>query len=165
MRRQGLFIVTVALMSSLAWADGSAVVAVTLSPAGSFKGKSTKVTGNAYKTADGGVAAENIQVDLRGIKTGIELRDKHTKKHLEADKYPYAKLIKASGKGGKGKALIEIKGIKREVEGTYKVEGSTLMAEFKLHLPDVKITDISYMSVGVEDDVTIDVSVPLKDKK
>jgi hypothetical protein len=154
----------VAMMSSWAWADGSAVVAVTLSPAGSFKGKCSKVIGHAYKTADG-VAAENIQVDLRGMKTGIELRDKHTKRYLEADKHPYAKLIKASGKGGKGKALVEIKGIKREVEGTYKIQGSNLMAQFKLHLPDVKITDISYMSVGVEDDVTIDVSVPLKDKK
>jgi hypothetical protein len=164
MTRSSLLLCSLAIFTSSIWADGTATVSVSLTPAGSFKGKSTKVTGNAYKTADG-VAAENISVDLRDIKTGIDLRDKHTKKHLEIEKYPFAKLISATGKGGKGKAMVEVHGIKKEVEGTYKVEGHTLHASFKLHLPDVNITDISYMGVGVDDDVTIDVSVPIKDKK
>lgn len=136
-------------------------VAVTLNPAGSFKAETTSVKGFATKTADG-VMAENIEVDLRTLTTGISLRDKHTKKHLMADKYPMAKLIKATGKGGKGTATIEIKGIKDEVSGTYEIKGDSLVAKFPIHLKDLKIEDINYMGVGVEDDVQLTVTVPIK---
>ncbi|MCC6138864.1 MAG: YceI family protein [Bdellovibrionaceae bacterium] len=138
-----------------------AVVDVKLSPAGSFKGETSKVTGSAQKTADG-VTAENIEVDLTSLKTGVDLRDKHTKERLMVDKHPKAKLIKAEGKGGKGKATIEIKGIQKEVTGTYKIAGNMLQAQFKMLLSDLDIKNVRYMGVGAKDEVIISVTVPIK---
>lgn len=146
--------------SSLTWA-ASAEVDVTLSPAGSFKAKTGDIKGFATVKGDE-VSAQNIVVNLKGLKTGIELRDKHTLKHLETDKHPQAVLVMGKGKGGKGTGKIRIKGIEKEISGTYKVKGKDLQAEFKLNLPDFKITNIKYMGVGVEDEVVLHVSVPVK---
>ncbi len=150
-----------------AWANqsraSSVAIAAVLNPAGDFVAKTEQVTGSAYKTAKG-VAAENIVVDLRNLKTGIELRDKHTKEHLEVGKYPTAKLIKATGENGKGSADFEIRGTKVHSNGDYKIVGSNIEATFKIHLPDVKIANISYHGLGVEDDVTVTAIVPLLDK-
>lgn len=159
----GFFVVVSSLLVSVgAFAQNlGASVDVTLTPAGSFQAKTEKVTGTAYKTPDGGVAAENVIVALNTVTTGIELRDKHTRRYLEADKYPTAKLIKATGKDGKGVATIEIKGIQKQYNGTYKVEGNTLKASFKVHLPDVKITGVKYMGIGVAEDVTVNIALPL----
>lgn len=135
-------------------------VDVTLSPAGSFVAETTKVKGSAYQTPNG-IAARDIEVDLNSLSTGIGLRDKHLKDHLQVTKYPMAKLSAAIGKNGQGKALIEIKGVKKQVTGSYKIEGSQLNAEFKIHLPDLGLEDMNYMGVGVDDDVTIHVTLPI----
>ncbi|RYZ68942.1 MAG: YceI family protein, partial [Proteobacteria bacterium] len=108
------------------------------------------------------VMAQNIVVNLKSLKTGVELRDKHTLKHLEVQKYPDAVLTMAKGKGGKGVGKIKIRGIEKPISGTYTVSGSELNAEFKLNLPDFKITGIKYMGVGVEDEVVLHVAVPVK---
>jgi polyisoprenoid-binding protein YceI len=92
----------------------------------------------------------------------VELRDKHTQKHLQTDKFPEAVLVSATGKGGKGTGTIKIKGIEKPISGTYKIEGQVLKAQFKLALTDFDIKDINYMGVGVEDEVKLDVSVPVK---
>ena len=135
---------------------------VTLSPAGSFVGKSTKVTGTAYKTANG-VAAENVTIDLSSLSTGVGLRDKHTKEHLDVAKYPQAKLIKAVGHDGKGEALVEIHGVKQKVAGTYKIEGNVLKAQFPIELSKVNIGNIRYMGIGVKDVVTVKIDLPIGD--
>lgn len=146
--------------SGITWA-ASAVVDVALSPAGSFKAKTGEVKGFAIKKGEE-VSAQNIVVSLRGLKTGVELRDKHTLKHLETDKHPDAVLVSAKGKNGKGVGKIRIRGIEKNISGTYKIKGTELMAEFKLKLPDFKITDINYLGVGVEDEVVLHVAVPVK---
>lgn len=153
-----LFILT-AFVPQLAQAS-DVKVDVTLSPAGSFVAETTKVKGSAYQTPNG-IAARDIEVDLNSLSTGIGLRDKHLKNHLQVSKYPIAKLSAAIGKNGQGKALIEIKGVKKQVAGTYSINGHQLNAEFKVHLPDLGLTDMSYMGVGVDDDVTIHVTLPI----
>lgn len=152
--------VTALLFSSLTWA-ASATVDISLSPAGSFKGKTGDIKGFATKKGDE-VTAQNIVVNLKGLKTGIELRDKHTQKHLETEKYPEAVLVSAKGKGGKGVGKIRIRGVEKDISGTYKVNGSELEAEFKLNLADFKITNVKYMGAGVEDEVVLHVAVPVK---
>jgi ABC-type transport system involved in cytochrome bd biosynthesis fused ATPase/permease subunit len=137
---------------------------VKLSPAGSFVAETKKVKGYAYKTKTG-VAAENVEVEVNSLTTGISLRDKHLKERLLSKKFPKAKLIKAVGKNGVGKASIEIKGIKKTYSGTYTIDGSNLNAKFDINLPDLKITDVSYMGVGVNDKVTVNITLPLKNKK
>jgi len=152
--------VTTLLFSSLTWA-GSAVVDVSLSPAGSFKGKTSDVKGFVTKKGDE-VSAQNIIVSLKNLKTGVELRDKHTQKHLETEKFPEAVLLSAKGKDGKGTGKIKIRGIEKDISGTYKINGNELEAEFKLNLTDFKITNVKYMGAGVDDEVVLHVAVPVK---
>lgn len=139
----------------------SVVVDVVLNPMGDFKAKTSDVKGEAVVNGDT-VSASNIVVNLKNLKTGVELRDKHTQKHLGTDKFPEAVLVSATGKGGKGTGKIKIRGIEKDIAGVYKVDGKTLKAKFKLTLSDFGIEDINYMGVGVEDEVTLNVSVPVK---
>lgn len=141
---------------------GEVAVDVTLSPAGSFKAETKKISGTAHKTADG-VIAENVVIDATTLKTGVSLRDTHLKKRLLTEKFPQIKLVKAVGKDGKGRGIIDIMGTKKNVEGTYTVENNSLNAKFKMKLSDLKITDVNYMGIGVKDEVTVNVSIPLTD--
>ncbi len=134
---------------------------VTLNPMGDFKAKTSDVKGNAILNGDE-VTAQNIVVSLKGLKTGVKLRDEHTQKYLETSKFPDAVLISAKGKGGKGTGKIKIRGIEKDISGTYKVDGNMLNAKFILNIADFKIEDVNYMGVGVEDNVTLVVSVPIK---
>ncbi len=138
-----------------------AEVKVSLSPAGSFVGKTKDVKG-VVETDGSSYTAKNIVVNLTNLETGISLRDKHTKDHLEVQKFPEAKLISATGSGGKGTGTIEIRGIQKTIEGTYKIEGSTLIAEFGVNFPDFNIKGIRYAGLGVKDKGTITVKVPVK---
>ena len=78
------------------------------------------------------------------------------------EKFPQAKLIKAVGKNGTGKALIEVKGMKQEVSGTYKINGHHVEASFPMKLKGLDITDVRYMGVGVKDEVIVSIDIPLK---
>jgi polyisoprenoid-binding protein YceI len=137
-----------------------ATVDVDLIPGGDFKAKVTTVEG--FATLDGNkIKAENIKVILKNIKTGVALRDQHTKKYLMADQYD-AILVKGEGENGKGKGKLKIKNIEKDVAGTYTVQGNEVLATFKVKLSDYDITGIKYMGVGVEDEVILNVRVPLK---
>lgn len=155
----------VALLATMSLSYGAtaqtAVVDVVLNPMGDFKAKTSEVKGEAVVKGDE-VSAQNIVVTLKGLKTGVELRDKHTLKHLDVTKYPEAVLISATGKGGKGTGKIKIRGIEKDISGTYSVKGKILEAKFKLKLSDFGIKEINYMGVGVEDEVTLNVTVPVK---
>lgn len=137
----------------------SAAVEIKLSPAGSFVGKTEEVKGAAKKVGNKFVA-ENIVVNLKSLKTGMGLRDKHTQEHLETAKFPEAILVKAEGENGKGKGVIKIRGIEKAIEGTYKVSGKDLVATFPIKLSDFKIENIRYMSIGVKDMANVTVTVP-----
>lgn len=155
------FLFSIIIFASLALQAQQATVDVVLTPAGSFKGKTADVKGFATKNGDE-FTAKNITVGLKSLKTGVELRDKHTLKHLQVDKHPNAILVSATGKGGKGTGIIKIKGIEKPIAGTYKIAGNTLQAKFPLKISEFGITGIKYMGVGVDDEVVIEVSVPVK---
>lgn len=151
-------------VTSTAFGEGEVLVDVVLSPAGSFQAKTKAVKGYAVKNGDT-IEAKNVIVDLKSLSTGIGLRDTHAKKRLMTDKYPVAKLINAKGSKGVGKALIEIKGKKRLVEGTYKIVGKQLHAEFPMKLSELEINDVRYMTVGVKDEVKLKVVLPIQDSR
>lgn len=134
---------------------------IELTPAGSFKVKCSEVDGFAKKQGSKYVA-QNIKVNVAKLKTGVTLRDKHTKKHLEVNKFPEVVLLSAEGENGKGRGKIKIKNIVKDISGSFKVTGNELTAKFKLQLPDFKIKDIRYLGVGVEDEVVVVVTVPIK---
>ncbi|MCB9073783.1 MAG: YceI family protein [Bdellovibrionaceae bacterium] len=157
-----ILVLSFLLHNQSVFANGSVEIDVKLSPAGSFKAQTKKVQGRAYRNGDD-VVAENIIVDLKNLSTGVGLRDKHLKEHLMVEKYPEAKLVKATGKGGKGVASLIVKGKNQKVEGTYKVKGDTLVAEFPMTLSATDINDVRYMGVGVKDEVIVHVNVPISD--
>jgi polyisoprenoid-binding protein YceI len=135
---------------------------VGLNPAGDFVAESDQVTGQAVENPDGSVEATNIRVPAKSLKSGINLRDEHmTNKYLEADKYPDIILKVAKGKDGKGLAILIIKGKEGKVSGTYAKSATKLKANFSLKISDFNIKDISYKGIGVEDEVKVEVIVPL----
>jgi polyisoprenoid-binding protein YceI len=139
----------------------SASVAIKLSPAGGFTGKTAEVKGTIKKVGDKYVG-ENIIVNLKSLKTGMGLRDKHTQEHLGTDKFPEAILVKAVGEKGIGKGILKIRGIDQPVEGTYTVKGNDLTATFKVTLSKYGIEKVRYMSIGVKDEAVVTVTVPIK---
>ncbi len=154
----------VVMVSSFAMAAGSMVADVTLNPAGDFKASTNEVVGEATQEGDT-VKADNIVVKMGNIETKMPLRNRHAKeKYLEVKKYPEAVLTKAVGQGGKGKGMLKFHGVEKEVSGTYKIEGNTLKASFPIKLSEFNIKGISYMGVGVEDEVKVNISVPVKKK-
>lgn len=150
----------ICLLSLNALAAGQIDVKVTLNLGTSFTITTSEVDGAVKQTGDIFKGAM-IVVHLKNIKTGISLRDSHTLKHLEADKYPDVKLITAEGKAGSGKGTIEIKGITKEISGTYKTDGNTLIADFDLNIKDFKIENVRYLGVSVKDIVHVTAKVPI----
>lgn len=162
MRFISISIITLMFVSTGAFAQVGVVADVVLNPFGNFKAKSEKIKGKA-KRKGALVTAENIIVDLNSLYTGLALRDSHAKeKYLETKKYPTATLIKAEGKDGKGTGVLKIRDIEKPISGTYTIKGSHLTAKFPLKLSDYGIKGISYKGVGVEDDINLEVTVPVE---
>ncbi len=153
------FVLSLLFLSSCVWAS-DAFVDVKLSPAGSFTGHTSDVKG-VVKKAGNRFVAQNIVVNLRSLKTKMSLRDKHTQDYLNTKEHPEAILVKAVGENGRGKGIIRIKGIEKNISGSFKVVGTDLHAEFPLKLSDFKIEGVNYMGVGVKDIINVRVKVPI----
>lgn len=156
-----LIIMMLTITTAFAKSKKSVLVDVQLTPAGSFEIKSSKVKGKVTKEG-GKLIAKKLRISVKSLKTGISLRDKHLHKRLDYKKHPKIEIVEAVGSGGKGKGIIEVRGIKKPFSFTYKENGKSITAKFKLNLKDFKIPDLRYMSVGVEDEVKIIAVVPLK---
>lgn len=151
-----LFIFSVSVM-----AGGKVVLFVTLSPAGSFQAVSSKAKGNVIKQGDS-FTADKISVSIESLKTGIDLRDEHTWKHLNSSKHPKAILTKVKGEGGKAVGTLEVNGVKKPVSMTYKVAGSDINAKFSVKASDFKLPKAEYLGVGVNDVIVIEATLPYK---
>jgi len=150
---------TISLPASVFAAGAS--VDIKLSPAGGFTGKTDDVKGTIKKVGEKYVG-ENIIVNLKSLKTGMGLRDKHTQEHLGTDKFPEAILVKAEGEKGKGKGILKIRGVEKPIEGTYTIKGTDLVASFTIKLSEYGIQNIRYMSIGVKDQAVVNVTIPVK---
>ena len=142
------------------WAQ-EVVVDVSGRPALNFKMRSDEVKGFATQKGTE-FEAKDIHVGLTNVKTGLDTRDKHTKKYLEVEKYPEAILISAKGSGGKGTGKIKIRNIEKDIAGTYEVKGDKIEATFSLMLSDFGISGIKYMGVGVNNEVIVHAILPIK---
>lgn len=131
---------------------------VELSPAGSFEVTSSRIRGSA-KASGGGYTADQLRVAVKSLVTGIEVRDQHLQEKLKADGNVIVR--NAVGQGGKGKAILEMAGVKKPIEFSYKVQGKSLETDFTVNLKDFGISGISYMGVGVKDTVSIKANIPV----
>ncbi len=131
---------------------------VELSPAGSFEVTSSRIRGSAKATGDG-YTADQLRVAVNSLVTGNEMRDQHLQEKLKADGNVI--VTNAVGKGGKGTATLEMAGVKKPIEFSYKVQGKNLETDFKVNLKDFGISGINYMGVGVKDSVSIKANIPV----
>ena len=165
--RCSVFITTLTVGTFL-WAQsgksGMLKASVSLNPVGDFTATIRQSGVYATKQTNGNVTAKNIKFEVKNLDTGLDLRTTHAKeKYLEIKKYPTIELIEANGQNGRGTAKIRAHGQEKIVTGTYKIIGEeTLVAQFKIKLSDFGINDINYKGVGVEDEVPVEVQLPLK---
>jgi len=139
-------------------------LAMKLTPTGDFSAKTSEVTGFAYKDGKK-VKAQNIIISMTTLDAGLKTRTEHMKnKYLEVGKFPKATLISAEGENGKGKGVLEVHGVKKDVSGDYKIDGAELVAHFPVKISDFNIQKAKYLGVGVNDEVQVEVRVPLKEK-
>ncbi len=137
---------------------------VKLSPSGSLEAKTKELSGRvAY---DGGkVRAKKLLVLVDSLRTGIELRDEHLRKHLKYEKHPYISLYDMEGFNGKGSGAIEIAGVKKPVEFDYTVKDDNLIASFKINALDFNLKKVKYFNIGVDETVKIKVNIPVNNKE
>lgn len=138
--------------------------AVSLNPVGDFTATIRQNGAFATETADGKVVASNLKFEVKNLDTGLDLRTTHAKeKYLEIKKFPTLDLIEATGQNGQGTAKIRVHGQEKTVSGTYSVvQDKILKAKFNTKLSDFGINDINYKGVGVEDEVAIEIELPIK---
>lgn len=163
LRKKLAIALTLSFMTLSAFAAKGKVVVNVSVPGMSFQAISKKVKGKAVKKGDGFVA-KNISVKVKTLKTEMDLRDEHLHKKVAGEDGKNPKIIIHEGKasGGKGKAKIEISGVTKVVDFTYAEKSGNFVAKFKLSLKSFGITGISYMGVGVQDEVTVEASIPIK---
>ena len=131
------------------------VVKVSLSPAGSFEAKSSKLKGDVKKEGTK-FTAENLWVKTEELKTGIALRDEHFHKHLNFEKYPKITFTQVSAADGKGTGTLTVNDVKKTVPFTYKMSAPNKMeATLKVKPSDFKLKEAKYMEIGVEDEVEV----------
>ena len=126
--------------------------------------------------ADDGTSV-TITVPLTALKTGIELRDKHTKDAIEADKYPTTTLtvaraaLKFPGAGaessGDAHGQLALHGQTRDVTFHYvaKQSGDTLSvkASARINVDDFGVKRPSYLGVTVKPDVDVTTTFDARD--
>ena len=179
--RIALFVSLTAVVTSAAggsWRVGQGEVSVKcpMTVGGSFDATTSALTGTlTASTARPSALDGTVAVDLRGIDTGIALRNDHLReKYLEVDKgagYDQAVLsdvvlqgLTADAPAGKGSftGSLMLHGVKKTVTGPVEVRqagtGWRVRASFPLNLPDYNIDKPRYLGVGVKDTVQVSVT-------
>jgi hypothetical protein len=131
-------------------------VDVKLSPAGSFSIDAGSVKGK-IKKVKGELHAKKLSVRVKKFKTGLDLRDKHTKEKLQYKSKAGKKisLINVIGKNGKATGTLVILNKKHKITFLYKVKSGHVVGNFTLSLKKLGFKGISYLGVGVQDKVTV----------
>lgn len=162
MRKFSLVILSLFLTFSVfAAPKKGAVVQVNLNPAGSFQIKA-KIKGTLKKSGTM-LTAKKLTASVKKFKTGMDLRDEHTKKKLQYKKFPKILVTNVKAKGGIGTAKITIMKRAQKIKFKYKdLDSKYARAKFKLSLKKFGISGINYMGVGVEDVITITATLKKK---
>ena len=119
-----------------------------------------------------------FKASLANIKTGIGMRDNHTKKYLGTDQWPDASLtvdkgaIKMPEDGKKASGNVpgqfRLHGVTRDVKVAYSVERSgseySVDGHFGVDINDHKIEKPCYLGVCVDPKVKVDAKFKLKQK-
>jgi polyisoprenoid-binding protein YceI len=119
-----------------------------------------------------------FKASLANIKTGIGLRDTHTKKYLGTDQWPDASLtidksaVKVPDDGKKSSGSVpgkfRLHGVTRDVKVAYSVERHggdySVDGHFGVDIEEHKIEKPCYLGVCVDTKVKVDAKFKLKQK-
>ncbi|MAE58273.1 MAG: hypothetical protein CME69_05290 [Halobacteriovorax sp.] len=137
------------------------LIDISLNPAGSFQIKA-KVKGSLKKKGDM-LVADKLVTKVSTFKTGVDLRDDHTKKKMLYKKFPTVVVTDVKAKNNQGIAKIKIMNKMKEIKFRYKdLDKKYAQAVFKLSLKELGIGGINYMGIGVEDTVKVTATVKKK---
>ena len=136
-----------------------ATVFVSLSPAGSFEISTSRFKGGKIKKSGNTYSVSEIYVPTEKLTSGIDLRDEHIRDRIKNETV----MVKsATGKNGQGKGIIVIRDIAKEFSFSFEaLSGNFIKAKFSLNLSDFKIPNLSYMGVGVENEIKLEVVLPV----
>jgi len=150
-------------------------------PSVQFTGKGTVGTligkGNELEIADDGTTV-TVTVPLANLQTGIALRDRHMRdKYLEVGRFPKAELVVPRAAlninpgvdpQGDVQGTFSLHGVSKPVtfnfKATRKGEGFGVVAKFKVNVLDFGIQKPSYLGVGINPDMDIEVAFDAVDK-
>ena len=156
-----LITLSLLVFSTFTMAENKIILNVGLSPAGSFQATSLKPKGDLKKNGNT-FTADKIIVSIESFKTGIDLRDEHFWKHMKSSTQPKATLSNLKAANGKAIAQLEVNGIKKPIQITYKEVGNEVHADFTVKASDFKLPKAEYLGVGVSNDVLVNVVLEYK---
>jgi polyisoprenoid-binding protein YceI len=148
-----------------------------------ISGVGHKVTGNVdIDTGNLAATKGTIELEVKSIKTNVDLRDEHLvgPDWLDAAKYPKIKfdISKVEGPGAlkEGEAAdvkvhgkLTMHGVTRDEVATAKVrltdKGVKVQANFKVSLPAYKVSVPSVVRLKVNDEIQLNVMLLVKPKK
>jgi hypothetical protein len=151
-------LLTFLLFSVNILANDQVKVFISLSPAGSFEAVSSKLKGK-LKVSGKNYVTDKLSVLVSSFKTGIDLRDDHFQKHLNAKKFSKIEMSNVTASAGKGQGDLMVSGVTKRVDFTYKEDGKFLIANMKLKASDFKLPKAQYLGVGVNDDLVVETKI------
>lgn len=142
---------------------GSAAFVASTNAGFDVKGEEAKVILSEFKKDKEGKISGNFTVNLKELKTGMDLRDTHMCDTLECGKFPKA-IFKLNPLLPEGKqpisGILELHGEQKPFYGqaTFKSSTSALVTG-KLRLSDFGIKAPNYKLVRVEDVVEVQIEI------
>lgn len=159
---KSIILLSFLFLSLQAMAANKVTLFVNLNPAGSFQGVSQKLKGNLVKSGETITSNGNISVSIESFKTGIELRDEHMWKHMNSSKHAKATLTDLKAQNGKATATLEVNGVKKPVQISYKIANNEVLATFTVKASEFNLKKAEYLGVGVDDNIKVEATLPLK---
>lgn len=150
---------TLICLLPLAASAGTAKVSVKLSPAGDFTATTTKVRGFVEKI-DGAYVARDLSFTVGSLDSAMDTRNDHMWKEL-GGKEAKVSVKEAKGNGGKGTAIMTVKGIDKPISFTYVEKGGSIVAKIPVTFSNYNIKP-SFLGVSVEDQGDIEAEIPIR---
>jgi hypothetical protein len=134
-----------------------------LNTGNSFEATTTEVSGHVERGPDGTLrATDRVAVNMKALKTGMSLRDKHLGEKLDTEKNPIAVATNIrSVSDDEGEAVLTYRGLKKNVKFGYEIKGDSVEVEFPMTLSELKLEEISFMGVSVEDKAKVKLVLPV----
>ena len=156
------------LIPILGWSQNLVSVKGTMVPnSGSFTAKSEKLKGRLLKQSDHSFTADRLSVFVDSFQSENKLRDKHFAQYLAGDKKPPQRridLLDLTARDGKGTASLKINGVTKPIEISYQEKDHFIEASFEVKASDFNLLPASYLGIGLEDLVKINVQYTYEKK-